>query len=392
MGQPADFVNLDAMQMEEARGFVFQALRESGWNQYGQILESVGLISARARSIAVNPLQLQMGGAGRQLLNDREKSLIMEVVWSLIIQGILIPGMNDSNQSWPFLRLTEYGRKGIEEDRILPHDPDGFLRDFHREVPSADSTVVEYLTEALQCYIHGLPRSAAVMLGGASEQAVLLLIESCANSIAEARAGSTNFADVDLSVAKGLGTIEHDVRSTIGIDTIFRSRGKIPEAYLRGCGVPDEFIVYVRSLAGRRLKFSSCFISYSTRDHKVAKRLYADLQALGVRCWLASEDLKIGEKFQEKIEESIRVHDKLLLVLSKNSVLRLARRYFRSSVFCIAGSIEAFVNYIADSFDKAKSIPEHEICFLNDRAVIFSAAKGVHARNEYHRLIEPTGF
>ena len=93
--------------------------------------------------------------------------------------------MNDSNQSWPFLRLTEYGRKCIEEDRILPHDPDGFLRDFHREVPSADSTVVEYLTEALQCYIHGLHRSAAVMLGGASEQAVLLLIESCANSIAD---------------------------------------------------------------------------------------------------------------------------------------------------------------------------------------------------------------
>jgi hypothetical protein len=140
-------------------------------------------------------------------------------------------------------------------------------------------------------------------------------------NLSEARAGSTNFADVDLSVAKGLGTIEHDVRSTIGIDTIYRSRGKIPEAFLRGCGVPDEFIVYIRSLAGRRLKFASCFISYSNRDQKFAKRLYADLQAHGVRCWLASEDLKIGEKFQEKIEESIRLHDKLLLVLSKNSVL-----------------------------------------------------------------------
>lgn len=67
---------------------------------------------------------------------------------------------------------------------------------------------------------------------------------------------------------------------------------------------------------------------------------------------------------------------------------KLARRYFRASVFCIAGSIEGFVNYIADSFAKAKSIPEHEICFLNDRALIFSAAKGVHERSEYHRLDE----
>ena len=43
--------------------------------------------------------------------------------------------------------------------------------------------------------------------------------------------------------------------------------------------------------------------------------------SLGVRCWFAPEDLKIGDRFQERIEESIRVHDKLLLVLSENSVV-----------------------------------------------------------------------
>ena len=31
--------------------------------------------------------------------------------------------------------------------------------------------------------------------------------------------------------------------STIGMDTLFRSKGKIPEAFLRGCGVPDALIV-----------------------------------------------------------------------------------------------------------------------------------------------------
>jgi len=39
-----------------------------------------------------------------------------------------------------------------------------------------------------------------------------------------------------------------------------------------------------------------------------------------VRCWFAAEDLKIGEKFQDRIEESIRWHDKLLLVLSESSI------------------------------------------------------------------------
>jgi hypothetical protein len=39
-----------------------------------------------------------------------------------------------------------------------------------------------------------------------------------------------------------------------------------------------------------------------------------------VRCWYAAEDLEIGEKIRVGIDKSIRVHDKLLLILSKNSI------------------------------------------------------------------------
>src|ERR1035437_68233 len=51
-----------------------------------------------------------------------------------------------------------------------------------------------------------------------------------------------------------------------------------------------------------------------------AERLHADLQAKGVRCWFAPEDLKIGDRFQERIEESIRVYDKVMIALSDASV------------------------------------------------------------------------
>jgi hypothetical protein len=91
--------------------------------------------------------------------------------------------------------------------------------------------------------------------------------------------------------------------------------------------------------------------------------------------------------FEDYLQDAYEFHQ-IARQHSKDGNARLARRYFRSSVFCIAGSIEAFVNYIADSFAKAKSIPEPEICFLNDRALIFSANKGVHERSEYHRLDE----
>jgi hypothetical protein len=39
-----------------------------------------------------------------------------------------------------------------------------------------------------------------------------------------------------------------------------------------------------------------------------------------VRCWYAPEDLRIGDKFRTRIDESIRVHDKLLLVLSERAI------------------------------------------------------------------------
>jgi len=46
----------------------------------------------------------------------------------------------------------------------------------------------------------------------------------------------------------------------------------------------------------------------------------ADLRAKNLRCWFAPEDLKIGDRFQERIEDSIRVFDKVMIVLSEDSV------------------------------------------------------------------------
>ena len=128
-------------------------------------------------------------------------------------------------------------------------------------------------------------------------------------------------ANTDLSEVKGLELVDHLGPSSIGIDTFFRSGAKIAESFLRGAGVPDVFLRYAASVAGQAIAFYSAFISYSTKDEDLAKRLYADLQAKGVRCWFAPEDLTIGDKFRTEIDRAIRVHDKLLLLLSANSIL-----------------------------------------------------------------------
>ena len=138
--------------------------------------------------------------------------------------------------------------------------------------------------------------------------------------LSEAIVWATGFNAVDLSSARGLDTMRHEGPSSIGIDTIYRSKGNIPEVFLRGAGVPEDFIVYMRSLAAHPIEFYSCFISYSSKDDDFARRLHADLQQNGVRCWFAPEDLKIGDKFRTRIDESIRLYDKLIVILTENSI------------------------------------------------------------------------
>ncbi len=137
-----------------------------------------------------------------------------------------------------------------------------------------------------------------------------------------ARMGQTVLGDVDLSKVHGLRTVRHDNPSTIGIDTIYRSAGKIPEVFLRGCGVPDFMIEYNQSLVGKKITYHSCFISYASADERFARKLHEDLQLNGVRVWFAPEDLKIGDTIEDSIQEAILSYDKLILVLSEHSIGR----------------------------------------------------------------------
>ncbi|HEY9401756.1 MAG TPA: toll/interleukin-1 receptor domain-containing protein [Pyrinomonadaceae bacterium] len=136
------------------------------------------------------------------------------------------------------------------------------------------------------------------------------------------RMGNTTLAEIDLSEAKGLETVRHYFPSTVGIDTLYKSAGKIPEAFLRGCGVPDDFITFIPSHFGiqQAINFYSCFISYSHKDEDFAHRLYSRMRDAKLRVWYAPEEMKGGEKLHEQIFNAIHVHDKLLLVLSEHSL------------------------------------------------------------------------
>lgn len=132
--------------------------------------------------------------------------------------------------------------------------------------------------------------------------------------------GGTLFIDIDISQTKGLETIQHLFPSIIGIDTIYRSRGNIPEVFLRGCGVPGDFLTAMKLLVGSPIDYYSCFISHSALDIQFIDRLYVDLQAKGIRTWYFPEDAQWGETVWGEIDKSIKLYDKLVVVCSENSL------------------------------------------------------------------------
>jgi hypothetical protein len=66
--------------------------------------------------------------------------------------------------------------------------------------------------------------------------------------------------------------------------------------------------------------YYSCFISSSSKDRDFSTRLRGHLQSVGILSSLGDEYLKISDPLRETINNPTEAHDKLLLILSQNSI------------------------------------------------------------------------
>lgn len=130
----------------------------------------------------------------------------------------------------------------------------------------------------------------------------------------------TILSGLDLSGVKGLSNIEHSGPSFMDIETIVYNRDNLPESFLKELGISDAIIQHIRTLTVKAIEYYTCFISHSSNDKDFAGRLHSDLINKGVRCYYAPVDMKSGKMIHQQLDEAIRYHDKLLLVLSKYSL------------------------------------------------------------------------
>ena len=123
--------------------------------------------------------------AVRQEAPDIRRASVMEAVWALIGQGLVyIDYSQPAAENWS-LHLTDAGRAAADDEEVNPDNPENYLSRLSKDVPELSVVARQYTVEGLRAYNARLYRASAVMLGVASEAAVLEVASSFATTLPE---------------------------------------------------------------------------------------------------------------------------------------------------------------------------------------------------------------
>ena len=198
----------------------------------------------------------------------------MEGVWSLIAQGLAYLDYSQPRvTNWDLL-LTTKGRVVVSDEDINPDNPSGYIQYLSDELPGMNEIVKVYVYESLYACNNELYRASAVMIGVASEVAVLE-VAATLGRILQGREAHQYLGIIDGKpnyIAK-FETFQKKLESkkawlpeelTDGLDLTMNSVGDLLRTYRNSAGHPK----------GETVDRRDCF----THLHmfvRFAKRLYA---------------------------------------------------------------------------------------------------------------------
>jgi hypothetical protein len=172
------------LQTEQLRAFLLEYLKGvvdlRDQLQYSNYLKGVESIAKR-----FSPDEFTHGSGFR----DEDCARLKHVIWDLILERVLVPSTNNPRSvtdGWPFLSITDHGRKVIAEQKPVPYDPDAYLLRLRETTGCLHVTVETYLAEALSTFRTGNTIASAVMLGAASEMVFVELCDSIATGFSDA--------------------------------------------------------------------------------------------------------------------------------------------------------------------------------------------------------------
>jgi hypothetical protein len=154
-----------------------------------------------------------------------------------------------------------------------------------------------------------------------------------------ARIGKNTWVNIDFRAVGGLETVVHTAPAfRVDMRTFFHSWGHCPEPFLREMGFSEHDLITLQSIDSRCMAFPTCLLSYASEDHAFAEQLLGDLRARGVFCQ--------AEPYERTSGKLIKIHDKLLLIISTAS-----SSWRNSEVSCILKEARAKAYWEAPSWE-----------------------------------------
>ena len=185
----------------------------------------------------------------------------------------------------------------------------------------------------------------------------------------EAVFGMSTFVNCDLSTAIALDFSRHTGPSTIGLDTIVKSRGLLPKKFLLDAGVAEPFVAVQDSLIGVKRKYPSVLTIGSKQDTVLAKRLENSLRSAQISCWNFAADDESWVQSSETIQGHTGYFDRLVLICTDSC---LESTEARRRLAEVTGSKDeaALQNITTLAVDSLFEESSDELCTLLKQGVV----------------------
>jgi len=160
---------------EELKHVVFECIKK-----HRDSFEFKSFCNTVGAQVVTTGIVLDPNPPGHQVfdfpLQKKDEDKVREILWDLIIERVLTIG-SYSGDTWPWLSLTDYGKKAVNSSPPAPNDSTGYLRRIKDVVPNLDPIIETYLAESIRTYNINQLLSSTITLGCASERAILMLID-----------------------------------------------------------------------------------------------------------------------------------------------------------------------------------------------------------------------
>ena len=144
-----------------------------------------------------------------------------------------------------------------------------------------------------------------------------------------AKAGGTLFANCDLRSTIGLDTVLHAAPSTIALDTLARSCGRIPRIFLQGAGVAEPLMAAQDAMTSERRAFPTVLLIGSLADTGLTERLRHALANEKIPSWALYADDEDALNSGEASLDHVVYYDRLALLCTDAALENpFTSRYF----------------------------------------------------------------